>query len=164
MIALHLFSASGPVIGAREASPIRLLPVIILGVVEGSRSAQRARYVVGALERFCSDQGLLTEDLLRADLIEALCALGMTERRSSTRGTYRSVLGTSLARNDLAGRRLCRVSALCPPTAGLNAQSLFLWHACKDRAGAVSRRSCSSHSASGRDCVRVRFALLVHLT
>ena len=45
-----------------------------------------------ALERFCSDQGLLTEDLLRADLIEALCAIGMTKRRSSTRGTYRSVL------------------------------------------------------------------------
>jgi integrase len=47
---------------------------------------------MGALERFCSDQGLLTEDLLRADLIEALCSIGMTERRSSTRGTYRSVL------------------------------------------------------------------------
>jgi integrase len=60
--------------------------------VEASRSALRARYVVGALERFCSDQGLSPEHLLRADLIEALCEIGMAERRSSTRGTYRSVL------------------------------------------------------------------------
>ena len=60
--------------------------------MEGSRSELRARYVVDALERFCSDQGLLPEDPLRPDLIEALCEIGMAERKSSTRGTYRSVL------------------------------------------------------------------------
>ena len=86
--------------------------------MDGSRSAQRARCVVGALERFCSDQGLLTEDLLRADLIEALCAVGMTERRPSTRGTYRSVLrnlsgekGTSEAAGYAGSRALSPYSA-----------------------------------------------------
>lgn len=48
--------------------------------------------MVDALERFCSDQGLLAGDPFSAELIEALCAIGMAERRSSTRGTYRSVL------------------------------------------------------------------------
>jgi integrase len=60
--------------------------------VEVSRSDIRVRCVVNALERFCSDQGLLSDDPFTADLIEALCAIGMTERKSSTRGTYRSVL------------------------------------------------------------------------
>jgi integrase len=60
--------------------------------MEDGRSELRARYVVDALERFCSDQGLSPGDPLRADVIEALCAIGMAERKSSTRGTYRSVL------------------------------------------------------------------------
>jgi integrase len=92
--------------------------------MEGSRSDIRARCVVSALERFCSDQGLLTEDPLRADLIEALCAIGMTQREPSTRGTYRSVLrslsGTLGPRraNGYAGSRAL------PPYSGTERQEL----------------------------------------
>lgn len=55
-----------------------------------SRSERRARNVLAGLGRFGDDQGLGAADAL--ELIEAFCARGDVAWRSSTRGTYRSVL------------------------------------------------------------------------
>jgi integrase len=55
------------------------------------RSARRAGYVTAALSEFYSRHGMGSPPLSNP-VIEAYCVNGLAERRSSTRGTYRSVL------------------------------------------------------------------------
>lgn len=57
-------------------------------------SRQRARSVLAALVAFADGHGVAARPghLLDADIVEAFCVRGLAGRRSSTRGTYRSVL------------------------------------------------------------------------
>jgi integrase len=57
--------------------------------VASDRSARRQRLLISCFEGFCGAEGL--EAVYHPELIEAFCARGGTWR-SSTRGTYRSVL------------------------------------------------------------------------
>jgi hypothetical protein len=61
-------------------------------VMPPSRSHKRAGYVVSGLSRFADDKGLGAPVALVSPVIEAYCSIGLSHRRSATRGTYRSVL------------------------------------------------------------------------
>jgi integrase len=56
-----------------------------------ARSARRAGYVVSGLSGFYSRIGM-DDPPLEAPVIEAYCVIGLAERHTATRGTYRSVL------------------------------------------------------------------------
>jgi integrase len=56
-----------------------------------SPAARRAGYVTASLAAFCAAQGLGDASLCR-ELVEAYCAIGLSARTTSTRGTYRAVL------------------------------------------------------------------------
>jgi integrase len=60
-------------------------------VVPPNRSHQRAKYVTAGLSGFYTRLGMGSPPL-SAPVIEAYCVNGLSERESSTRGTYRSVL------------------------------------------------------------------------
>lgn len=62
----------------------------------GDASARRHGYVLAALGRFCSAQGLADAPLGHG-LVEAFVTIGMAGRASSTQGTYRSVLRADIA-------------------------------------------------------------------
>ena len=75
--------------------------------MSGTRSAQRMASVQGRFAAFCADVGL---DISMGsgfdpDLIEAFVVGGLPGRRSSTKGTYRSVLVQLVPEKDLPANR-----------------------------------------------------------
>ncbi len=68
--------------------------------MSADRRAGRDASVVSVLARFLDDEGLGAGTLRAGEVIEAFVSVGLGEHRSSTKGTYRSVL-----------RRLARVEA-----------------------------------------------------
>ena len=67
---------------------------LLAAVVMAPRERPRGRYVLAGLAGFAAARGIpaTPEALLDYDVIEAFCVAGLAGRRSSTRGTYRSVL------------------------------------------------------------------------
>ena len=60
--------------------------------MSADRRAGRERSVVSVLARFLEDEGLGGAPVLTGGVIEAFVSVGLGSHRSSTKGTYRSVL------------------------------------------------------------------------